>query len=316
MRKRKRQEAQHTTKAEEEAVSLPYGPFQTAPSNPHFQVLALDNQATGLWAALYKKQYAIVRLPSFLPLIGDSQLSRVAIQALINGVTQSKTLGATKLIVDIRGNAGGLVCAGLIYSAFLQGDTEFFTAAPSAEAATSYFGEFDLRKTAARTKAIASSAIGDSLSYAVGDAGNSQRPLKDIYSSGDIWYERGGQNVSFSPRYTLDCYPFREIILNGTTNKWNRRDMVVLTDGMAISTGSIFVRSIYGKITVVGMGGIKGKPMDTSFSPGAPVWTSYATFAGQELCPDLASLDPVPASAGVRYNIQYTKPEANFSLCF
>ena len=226
----------------------------------------------------------VVRISSFLWSGGDDEFAQFYQQ-----ITDQFSQGTYKsLLIDIRQNVGGNLCVGMLLSPLpplplreliLRNCFLKITGQWLAQLLKQDFGppiNYVLRKTPGWEQYLPTSLMG---SLSMWDAEDRKLPVAQLYPETSVTHTFGGVTANYTGKLAAcncdaSCQDF-------TTRPFFSQDQIfVITDGVAISTASIFLKLLEGSfVRTVLVGGVNGQPMGTSFSPGGPVFTSAKTAA-------------------------------------
>lgn len=211
--------------------------------------------------------------------------ARAWTEALAAELVGMKEVGVRRLIVDVIGNGGGVVCLG--YETMSMLVREYYL---RAEKTGRYLtGLYDLKASASMARAFGK--LGNLL-----DAVDPQtmEPFEDgaFYSEGPE-HRRGGAVSPYSKQFFMDC-PFQDPGKGADALPWFApEDLLILTDGQCGSTCATFVGYLqeHGRARVAGVGGLKHQELQSqSFAGGfvtnVDAVNSLLAAAGEPLVPD------------------------------
>jgi len=187
--------------------------------------------------------------------------------------------GIKKLVVDVRGNTGGVICYGWLLAYYLS------PYAPRDPSPNSDIIYSDVQKDL-----NCPSNFINSLNQ--GMASSRKQLEEDWFTNGPV-LERGGSSSKYTKKILLSCqlamlitdvdYEYRPAI------QYEPSDLVILTDGTCGSTCGMFVQLMqYLELAkIVAQGGIKGQEIAVASFKGAAVMVSNNFFSTQtvSLCP-------------------------------
>jgi hypothetical protein len=210
---------------------------------PNYQFIESDNN------------YLVLKVPHF-DWAGNLDTIFVELyQALVSYYLSGKY---ETLVVDIQQNPGGILCVGQWLGQLLKQD----------------FGQdinFIVRQTPSWNQYLPTSFAG---SLPMFDANDVNSPVRTLYSQASITHYFGNVSSQYTGKLAAcNCNSSCEVFT--TQPFFTQAQIVVITDGVAISTASIFLKELEGSyVRTALVGGISDEPMGTSFSPGGPVFTS------------------------------------------
>eukprot|EP01128_Nolandella_sp_AFSM9_P004056 TRINITY_DN177_c2_g1_i1.p1 TRINITY_DN177_c2_g1~~TRINITY_DN177_c2_g1_i1.p1 ORF type:complete len:1077 (+),score=299.71 TRINITY_DN177_c2_g1_i1:1082-4312(+) len=236
---------------------VPSASKRTLRTSENLHVIVND-KATRFSVSAFKNSTMVLNLPSFAASPQNENMFWLAPLHYLS----SHGHKYDKLIIDIRDNTGGYVCLGRALAAWMTGMDRV-------ESRTYH----DVRATPLMKKHPILSA------GCLGDDSKSCYLLSDILQySTPVQHTRGGVDVFTTPKYHLDCTAFFQYL--SLEMPFKPDDIIVVTDGLSISTASVFSKLVHGKIPIVGFGGVPGEPMASSYSVGNPVFGSYSQLLG------------------------------------
>ncbi|KAJ1555549.1 hypothetical protein HK405_000531 [Cladochytrium tenue] len=214
-------------------------------------------------------------LTSFSPSTGNKDNF---LATAISGLKALETAGVTKLIIDLTGNSGGVICLGDAIMKYMMNQGVWLP--------------FDFRLTQSSTSIAswANTATGLQASRSSGglfafDSSIVTPVQGSSVLNNTVTYTRGGGPSVYSGKFYLNC-PTEETAVNAMTQLskgWSPDAMVILTDGLCGSTCGHFTRVMrdeYGVKAYV-TGGSTGATFQPSTFEGANVgsWDAVRTEA-------------------------------------
>ncbi|KAJ3201074.1 hypothetical protein HDU67_001559, partial [Dinochytrium kinnereticum] len=207
--------------------------------------LALDKpMASDANTALYMvdSQTVLWVLPSFKPM-GPKETALASWFGTVSaGLTQAEAAGATRLIIDVSNNPGGVVCAGHAFLEFLFADMKYVN--------------YDIRRsklldTIVKTMFKYGDIKGSFSLSKIRIKGMDGKP-KPATSPSEFFpndpayiYERGGEPATYSAKFDLDCSSYLEKnrqYLPRLKKGFEPHNIAVISNGLCGSTCSNFVR--------------------------------------------------------------------------
>ncbi|KAJ1559458.1 hypothetical protein HK405_010562, partial [Cladochytrium tenue] len=186
-------------------------------SDAHGAFYMLDN-TTSVWA-----------LPTFEP-VGNLQSSLDSmVSTMTSGLTSLQDYGASKLIIDLSGNSGGIMCYLMSNPYPLPYDIRLSDSMST------------LLKYAEYSTTVSSNASLFSTSGLVAHTSASSGILANTES-----LTRGGSTSTYSDKFDYDCSAFSKYYasLPALTTGWSANTIFLVTDGYCGSTCAQFVRAL------------------------------------------------------------------------
>jgi len=186
------------------------------------------------------------------------------------------------LLHFISDNVGGLVCLGQAFTSLLTG--------------TQVTDVHDIRRTDLYSKYVPQ--------MPVRNLEGGANYLRSLYFGEPRHEERGGVMGSYTQPFTMYCEDISKNLKDAIPRQVIPREkIVVVTNGVSISTASVFAKSLGGfGIPFMTFGGLPSTPMGTSFSIGNPVIVNTNSLVSVFACAGQAQRFPrFPNSGGLAF---------------
>jgi len=214
-----------------------------------------------------------------------------------NFLADIQSRGSTRAIVDVLGNPGGLVCFSRLLSTILV--PTWFPDSQQFTFRNGYVIPNNIRINSTLSKQLARVSMEIDNNPVTGNRITDTK----CYVDNPVTIDRAGTPQPFTAFTTLNCNSlFSSSVRRGTFDP----ELLVLTGGLCASSCSQLISKLWvsGKARIVGIGGLKGTPMDSSSVAGGNVfdWTSLLTFFNSSNT--VNGPQQLPTSASMSFNFR------------